>query len=200
MLPAGELNTAIATIEGAPYTGVLTRFVDSDAFEVGSKNCFYDRGPSEDGKRYTPKGGARGIYLAEGIKAAFGEATQQGLAALNPDRVATRIQMDMKVRLESVLNLGDARVRRRLGTTVEELKFPWKGGLIEPYTWPATWILGQAVFESERFDGIRFPSAKVNRHYCVLILTERLGLRAKLTAHRPKKGLVSLTGNFKLSP
>lgn len=100
MLSAGELNKAIGTIEGVFYTGVLTRFVDSDAFEVGGKDCFYDLGPHEEGKRYTPKGGARGIYMAEGIKAALGEATQNGLVALNPDRVATRNQMDMEVKLK----------------------------------------------------------------------------------------------------
>ncbi len=200
MLSAVELNTAISQIQGTPYAGVLTRFVDSDAFEAGDKNCFYDLGPHVSGKRYTPKGGARGIYMAEGIKAALGEATQNGLAALNPNRVATRNQMDIKVKLESVLDLGDARIRRRLQTSINELKLPWKGGLLPPYSWPVTWLLGQAVFESERFDGIRYPSKEVNRHYCVLILTERLGKSAKLAAHRPGEGPVSLTGNFKLRP
>lgn len=200
MLSAGELNTAISQISGSPYSGILTRFVDCDAFEKGDKDCFYDLGPHLRGQRYTPKGGARGIYMGEGIKAALGEATQKGLAALAPDRVATRHQMDMEVKLESVLDLRDTKIRRRLKTSIEELKLSWMSGLLQPYTWPATWLLGQAVFESERFDGIRFPSAKVNRHYCVLILTERLGKGAKLTAHRPSEGLISLNGNFKLRP
>ena len=108
--------------------------------------------------------------------------------------------MDMKVELQSVLDLGDTEVRRSLHTSIKELKLPWRGGLIPPYSWPETWLLGQAVFECERFDGIRFPSAKVNRHYCVLILTERLGENAKLSAHCPGEGLLSLTGNFQLIP
>jgi len=200
MLSAGELHTVISQVQGTPYKEVLTRYVDSDAFDTGNRNCFYDLGPHQEGKRYTPKGGARGIYIAEGVPTALGEATQKGLAALKPDRIATRLQMDMSVELKSVLNLGDARIRRRLQTSIEELKSPWKGGLLPPYSWSDTWLLGEAVFESERFDGIRFPSAKVNRHYCVLILTERMSKSSKLSAHRPGEGLVSLTGDFKLRP
>lgn len=200
MLPTGELKAAINQIKGIHYQSVLTRLVDSDAFEVGGKNCFYDLGPHIDGQRYTPKGGARGIYMAEGIKAAQGEASQRGLAALKPNKVDTRIQMDMKVKLESVLDLGNAGIRRRLQSSIQELKSPWKGGLIPPYSWSATWLLGQAVYESERFDGIRFPSAQVNQHYCVLILTERISKSAKLAAHRPGEGPVALTGKFKLRP
>jgi len=200
MLPAEELNTAISQIPGIPYSRVLTRYVDSNAFEAGDKNCFYDSGPHDEGKRYSPKGGGRGIYMGEGVQAALGEATQNGLAALNPNRVGTRLQMDMKVKLKSVLDLGDAGIRRRLKTSIEELKSPWRGGLIPPYAWPPTWLLGHAVYESKRFDGIRFPSAKVNRHYCVLILTERMSPSAKISAQRPGKGTVSLSGNFKLRP
>lgn len=200
MVPTDVLKTLVRQMRGAPYEGVLTRFVDSDAFEAGAKNCFYDLGPRQNGQRYTPKGGGRGIYMAEGIPTALGEATQNGLAALKPDKVATRHQFDMKVELKSILDLGDTAIRRRLKTSLKELKLPWRGGLFPPYTWSPTWLLGHAVFESERFDGIRFPSSKVNRRYCVLILTERLGKGAMLSAHRPGDGPVSFKGNFKLRP
>ena len=200
MLPTAELGEALQGIRGCPYTGVLTRYIDSDAFEAGGRNCFYDLGSPQDGKRYTPKGGARGLYLAEGVPAALGEATQRGLAALNPDRVATRQQLDVEVVLKSTLDLGDVAVRRRLKTTLDELKSPWRGGLLPPYAWPPTWLLGHAVFGSQRFDAIRYPSAKVARTYCLFIFTERLGPRATLTAKRPGQGLVTLKGSFLLAP
>ena len=195
-----ELSRILDEICGFPYQGVLTRYVDSDAFEAGGKDCFYDLGPRDYGQRYSPKGGARGIYLAEGIRAAIGEATQRGLSALSPDRIATRQQMDIEVHLNSVLDLGNEKIRRRLNTSLKELKLPWKGGLIPPYTWPATWLLGKAVFESQRFDAIRYPSKAVNLCYCMLILTERMGDGAKLIAHRPGHGKVIYKSAFNLKP
>jgi len=198
MLPEPELSKVLDRIQGVPYQGILTRYVDSDAFEAGGKDCFYDLGPRESGQRYSPKGGARGIYLAEGIPTAIGKVTQRGLAALNPDRIATRQQMDTKVQLKSVFDLGDAAIRKRLTTSLEELRLPWKGGLIPPYTWPATWLLGEAVFNSQRFDGIRYPSAKVNRCYCVLVLTERMGAGAKMVADQPGEGNVVYRNSFRL--
>jgi len=198
MLPAGKIEELVRSVDGPAYDGILTRYIDSDAFEVGGKNCFYDAGPHKYGQRYTPKGGARGIYMAEGVPTALGEAGQSGLAALCPNRVATRIHLDMEVTLKRVFDLGDSKLRRRLKTTLDELRSPWEGGLTPPYTWPPTWLLGHAIHESCRFDGIRYPSAQVNRKYCVLVLTERLGRGALLTAHQPGEGLVTHIGKFKL--
>ncbi|MFP4167114.1 MAG: RES domain-containing protein, partial [Opitutales bacterium] len=71
-------------VDGSAYAGILTRYIDSDAFEAGGKNCFHDAGPHYYGQRYTPKGGARGIYMAEDVPTALGEVRQNGLAALCP--------------------------------------------------------------------------------------------------------------------
>jgi RES domain-containing protein len=199
MRSAEELSTAILEFPGIRYQGFVTRYVDSSAFELGEKNCFYDLGPQQDGKRYTPNGGGRGIYAAEDVYTAGAEVDQLGgLSALRPNRIATRQRLDMQVTLSSVLDLGNANLRQRLKTSLQELRLPWRGGLLPPYTWPATWSLGDAVFKSERFDGIRFPSSKLHRRYCLLILTERLGNGAELLAERPGEGIVACQGNFKL--
>lgn len=175
MLNAPKLAEALVSIPGVPYEGVLTRFVDYAAFEAGGGNFLYDQGPRDNGQRYTPKGGALGLYAGEGMKVAQAEASQRGLAGLHPDRADTRLQLDAEIKLRSMLDLGDVSVRRKLKTSLNELRLPWKGGLIEPSEWSATWRLGQAVFDSMRFDGIRYPSAQLNRHYCLLVLSERLG-------------------------
>lgn len=199
MLSAKELSTAIRGFPGIGYQGFVTRYIDASAFELGGKNCFYDLGPQQDGKRYTPKGGGRGIYAAEDVHTAGAEVDQLGgLAALCPNRIATRQRLDMQVTLNSVLDLGNANLRQRLKTSLQELRLPWRGGLLPPCTWPATWLLGDAVFKSERFDGIRFPSSQLHRHFCLLILTERLGDGAELLAERPGEGIVACRGSFKL--
>lgn len=177
MIDQERLREVLEELPGIPYEGILTRHVDFAAYSAGNPaRLLYDEGARQNGQRYTPPGGAKCLYFGEGLKVTAAEYTQRGLAALKPDRADTRVQLNAEVKLNSVLDLKDASVRRKLGTTIDELKELWRHSLPSPprEDWAATWILGQAVFDSEQFDGIRFPSAQLDRHYCMLILTERL--------------------------
>jgi RES domain-containing protein len=187
-------------LPASPYEGILTRYVDLEDYNAAPDvRLLYDEGPVKNGQRYTPKHGPRGLYAAEGIPCAVAEATQNGLKALNPARGSTDIQLNLEVKLCSVLDLGNAKVRRKLGTTVRELNDPWRGVTELTGTWPVTWTLGQKTFDSERFDGIRYPSTKASRKYCVMIFTQRLGNGAYVRAvKRSGEPHEVATGNFQL--
>ena len=193
------LSEVLKGLAGKPYSGVLTRYVDLEDFSTAPvKRLFYDQGPHRHGQRYSPKGGPKGLYAGEGVTCALAEATQKGLSALKPKRAATRIQLDFNVKLRSVLDLGEATVRKALGTTLDELKDVWQGVYELSGHWPATWRLGQAVFDCERFEGIRFPSKQANRKYCLLVLTERLAPGSHVIAKGKRGDLERIDGGFPL--
>lgn len=142
MLPLPEIVEKLKVLEGDPWEGVLTRYVDFEAYMgPGGSRLLYDEGPPRWGQRYTPVDGAKGLYLAEGIPTAVAEYTQEGLKALNPKRADTRLHLDVEVKLKSVLNLGDRNIRRILKTSLEELKEPWRSVFEWTGIWPVTWQL-----------------------------------------------------------
>lgn len=196
MLPLPEIFEKLKVLEGAPWDGILTRYVDFEAYMgPDGGRLLYDEGPPRRGQRYTPIDGPKGLYLAEGIPTAVAEYTQEGLKALNPKRADTRLHLDAEVKLKSVLNLGDPNIRRILKTSIDELKEPWRSVFEWTGIWPVTWQLGHAAFASERFDAIRFPSSKAERHYCHLVFTERLGSDTFVRAKGPTGKWETITGS-----
>ncbi len=202
MRPPAKLLHALAGLPPVPYADVLTRYVDFEDYSASpAARLLYDEGPPRNGQRYTPKGGARAIYAAEGVACALAEATGDGLRALNPPRASTSLQLNLDVRLNAVLDLGNHRIRRKLGTTARELKEPWRGVAELTGVPPLTWTLGQLAFDTGRFDGIRYPSAKAPRSFCVVVFTARLGPGAHVRAVRRSGGShEELTGAFELEP
>jgi hypothetical protein len=202
MLEVLELGAALAVLPGIPAAGVFTRYIDYETFEASSnKDLLWDEGPANTGQRYTPIGGPKGLYFGEGLHVARCEFTGQHRAALVPHKSSVALHVDASIKLVRVLDLGDAGIRRQLITSLDELKREWRGvHLLPPFVWPPTWILGQAVFDCQRFDGIRFPSAAVDRHYNLLVLTERLGPGAEVRIESGRGGppLARKTGTFLL--
>ena len=83
---------------------------------------------------------------------------------------------------------------------MEELKEAWQGVYELLGHWPPTWRLGQAVFDSSRFEGIRFPSKQANRKYCLLVLAERLAVGSYVIAKGKRGDLERIDGDFALKP
>ena len=203
MIEAPDLVAALESLPGVAIDQVFTRFVDFEKYQAASaKDLLYDGGPPISGQRYNPIGGPKGLYLGEGLVVARTEFANGTLAALKPKRSSASIQLDAHVRLQRVLDLGNPSIRRKLKTTLDELKSPWEGYFALHGHWPVTWVLGQAIFDSERFDGIRFPSAELKRHYNLLILTERLGPGAEVRVESSDGSppLAKKTGTFPLKP
>jgi RES domain-containing protein len=104
-----------------------------------------------------------------------GSEYADGKAAWIAGDCAKHVTFDMDVKLASVLDLTDATVRRALKTSKAEIQSAWLGYAdLNGGTWPPTWDLGHAVFDSGAYDGILFPSTKNSSGSCILVFTERM--------------------------
>ncbi|MBL9158407.1 MAG: RES family NAD+ phosphorylase [Verrucomicrobiales bacterium] len=195
------LRSCLGSLSRVAYSGVVTRLVDFDAYSATSTpRLLFDEGPRLYGQRYTPINGPKAIYGAEGADLAEAEFAGKGISAVRPTRGATRIQLHLEVTLQAVLDLGDPRVRRQVATSLEELRGPWRGVLDLTGVMPPTWALGNAVYESERFEAIRYPSAQVERRYCLVIFTEHLAKGSSIRAVGQSQDLETIAGSFILKP
>jgi RES domain-containing protein len=201
MQTGAELKSSLGSLPRVAYDDVITRLVDFEAYtSAPTPRLLFDEGPQEYGQRYTPIGGPRAIYGAEGTDLAEAELTGKGLSSLRPNRGATRIQLHLEVTCQAVLDLGDAAVRRVLKTSLEELRLPWRGVLGRTGSMPPTWEIGRAAFDSGRFEGIRYPSAQVDRRYCLVLFTEHLAKGSSIRAVGQSQDLETIAGSFTLKP
>ena len=196
-----KLESILGSLPRAAYSGVVTRLVDFEAYTASSEpRLLFDEGPQQHGQRYTPIGGPRAIYGAEGPDLAEAEFSGKGLSALRPARGATRIQLHLEVSLKALLDLGNQAIRGALKTSLDELREPWRGVYESSGEFPPTWQRGQAAFESGRFEAIRYPSAQVPRRYCLVIFTEHLAKGSSIRAVGQSQDLETIAGSFILKP
>jgi RES domain-containing protein len=180
MLPGKALRLALMRVSVTRFEGLLCRAVQSGTLygfmhrKLYSPRPLYNLGPPTHGARFTLKGGAPALYLAQDFETSLREYLQLGKSA----RLAPRSEKEgaivcftAKVRVESVLDLTTESVQKALGTDDDELKSPWryrkKGGV------PPTHRLGLAIAAVRRFDAVRFKSSKGDGE-CFMILTEAL--------------------------
>jgi RES domain-containing protein len=195
MLPARALGAALQRLDGNPYARTLCRAVDAATlyrFQNGGHDQprpLYSLGPAKNGARFTPRGGAPALYVAEDEQTALHEYRQVGHPApLEPIAGAGALVLfNVEVRLASVLDVTNAEIQGALATSKEELASPWRyrraGGV------PPTQVLGRAVAQSKRFDAIRFKSTK-GPGACLAILTERIVKPAYVRIRDSKNRLV----------
>lgn len=197
MLRRRPLARALRAAPLVPYQGPLCR-----AVHVGTLYGFrrrapyrprplYDLGPPAGGARFTPKGGAPALYLAEDYETSLHEYFQVGASARLRPAVATAasvVVFGAEVRLETVLDLTDPHTRALLGTTLAELREPWR--YRRDRRTPPTHVLGRAVAADGRIQAIRFPSTK-GTGTCFAILTSVLVAPAFIRVHDPDSRLVA---------
>jgi RES domain-containing protein len=180
MLPTKKLALALARVPTTRFEGLLCRAVHSGTLyrflrrTLYPPRPLYNLGPPANGARFTPKGGAPALYLAQDFETSLREYLQLGKGArLTPrsEKEGAIVCFTAKVRLESVLDLTTDTVQKALSTDDNELKSPWrfrkKRGV------PPTHRLGRAIAAARRFDAVRFKSSKGNGD-CFMILTEAL--------------------------
>ena len=180
MLPAKALELALARVAVTRFERLLCRAVHSGTLygfargKLYTPRHLYNLGSPKNGARFTPKGGAPALYLAEDFETSLREYLQLGKGArLTPrsGKEGAIVSLTAKVRVEAVLDLTSGVVQKALGTDDSELKSPWryrrKSGP------PPTHRLGRAIAAARRFDAVRFKSSKGDGD-CFMILTEAL--------------------------
>jgi len=175
MSQSGVWPDRLVEVAGKQLTATLTRAVDLEGLlKLRSKKHLditplFAKGPALNGARFTPPthlidDEIESLYFAEDAATAFAEANQvSALVEQLQPHLATpsnpKVLFSAEVQLMSLLDLADRRVQEVLIVSTVELLAPWRiansrGSL------SATQKIGLAAFESNRFDGIRYPSAK----------------------------------------
>jgi len=137
----------------------------------------YSRSSSDRGARFTARGGPDTLYMAEDITVAYLEVDRaykkvEGLQPkVVPPMAPPVILFAIKVELERVLDLTDAGIQAALKTNVAELTATWRLKQHRKIPVP-TQTLGTLIFQSGRFQALRFPSARDPRGCCLALFPD----------------------------
>jgi hypothetical protein len=153
------------------YTGTLFRRVNLAALQsVDPHQFLYALGAGKEGARFTPRRGPESLYVAEDELTAEVESKQGGFENFRRVAAPPAVVYSLKVLLKAVLDLTDAKIVKKIGSSQAELAAPWR---LHRKKAP-TQILGLAAFDSGKFDALRYRSTKNPKGICYVILTPRL--------------------------
>jgi RES domain-containing protein len=176
MLTGSALASAILGLPNSTFTGNLFRSVILNEVlgNLGNNSLRRRRllagiGSPKGGARFTRIGGPNSLYLADEPETALLELRQN----FWNEQTAPPAYLTYTVRaqLQSLLDISDSSVQTTLEITPEELKEPWRLRQDRGERVP-TQVLGQAVFDSGRYQAIRYSSARVPGKTCVLIFPD----------------------------
>ncbi|MEY4510615.1 MAG: hypothetical protein RLZZ450_2737 [Pseudomonadota bacterium] len=179
MLMPPVLDEALRVVPTTHLVGLWARYVAHDHVLApppgtppnSGAQSLWPGGPAYAGARYTPKGGAPALYLAQTAEVAqlevgavvdIGGRTQ--LAGARP-----YVLLQVQVRLNAALDLRNALARTALGTNLQELTGNWRLAKDVP-----THVLGAAAAACGRFDGLVAPSSKQPDRAILVVFTDRL--------------------------
>lgn len=187
MLPVGELQAALATIEPVAVAGPFFRTVAFKYLRAagrGAPNILSGVPGRERGGRYNQAGGARTTYLAESAETALSEGTRPFLGS-GVASVLTRplVMLTVRGQLHRVLDLLDSRVRARVETDAAELVAPYLLDALKGET--ASQRLGRLAYLSGRFEAIRGPSAQRPAGHTIAVFSDRVVAPSKLAVYDP---------------
>lgn len=139
--------------------------------------------------------GTKTLYFGEDFVTAYAETVQKEAHLLieHPTRELLSSTGDVEIerpepvalfavvaRVENVLDLTEAWVRQKLGVPEKVLLSPWRWEYFTLARPVLTQVLGNAAYESERFEAIRYPAAKAHDRQkahdaaCWVVFVDRL--------------------------
>ena len=175
MLPTDELQQLLLELPLVRHIGPWSRVLGYHLLQGpppssrGNPQPLWPGGPFRDGARFTPKGEFGSIYLASEPVTALKEVAAL-FDDIGPIRTQPWVIFAVEGFLESVLDLTDPSVRKRLGVSLAELTGDWRFSqelyLTGDGPLPPTQLLGRIAYETGRFVAIKYPSAKNVREGC----------------------------------
>lgn len=155
MLPEETMSKLLPIIPSTTWTGNVHRcvsgvYIDSLASTLGSK---------KKAGRFTKKDTFEGLYTSHYKDIAMVELTSNSLLAeMFPGEVeGVEVSFSVHVKAQRILDLTNPKIRSCLATNLQELTGDWQFISNQNEDSP-TQVLGRAVFYSELFDSIRYPS------------------------------------------
>ena len=196
MLSAPKLRQALAVLPGVPFEAVVHRAVHLHWLMNLPPNVvpqpLYSLAAPAAGARFTPIGGPSMLYFAEDAETAYEEANQVGSLVRSVLGVAAApptVLVAASVKLSAVLDLTDSSVQAALSISLAELAAPWRLASARSASArtkkPMTQRLGQAIFDSGRFQALRYESSRLPGHRCVAIFTGRVAAPDFVEVHDP---------------
>jgi RES domain-containing protein len=144
-------------------------------------NLLSNLGSFKSGGRYNLQRAFGVLYLAPDPTTALEETVGRGFLPLKfPPKVLITIDVD----IQTVLDLGNKKTIKQLGIDPKRLIQPWR---IPRDKESYTQTLGRLIYESRRFEGLLYPSAKVSDKFNIGIFTERLQKGSKILVYDPDK-------------
>jgi len=142
-----------------------------------------------NGGRYNFIGSFEALYLAPNPFTAIKESLKEFKenSKVFDFKFPPKVTITVEVEVEHIIDLQDGRVIRALGIEEHKLIKPWR------YTQDVlgkeayTQILGRLIYESAKFDGIRYPSAKVSKEYNLVIFPDRLKEISQISVYDPNQ-------------
>jgi RES domain-containing protein len=186
MLEGGSLQAALEEILPQAFQATLFRCVSLRALlglvkdPTGkllitrpNPDFLYAGGPVIGGGRFTPKGGARSLYMGETAHTAKLEKRQAaGFGMVRRKEQPIEVNYACDARLSAVLDLTEPHVADRLETSRIEIVAAWR--FRADGKTPPTHILGTEVIRSKRFSSIRYPSAANSRGKCIMVFPDQM--------------------------
>lgn len=178
MHPPDDLAVVLATLPAIPTNGTYHRSVaNASLYRKGRKpKLLFSLGAGMNGQRFTPKGGPPCLYVSAQpvttLSEVSGIASSLVLAGVAIPQPTTAFSMNVNLH-RGILDLTDAAILDALGTNLAELDGPWEEQMKNGDPVP-TQILAKAVYESKRFQGLRFFSHEAPGQVNVMIWTESI--------------------------
>lgn len=167
MLTASKLQAALQAVPGIPFEGVLHRAVHlrwlMNLPPGMIPQPLFSLAAPASGARFTLLGGPPMLYFVQEAETAYAEANQVSsrikIPALHVAAPPPTVLIAATVRLGAVLELTDPTLQAVLKISPAQLAAPWRlaqkraaRGQGKP---PISQRLGQAIFDSGRFQALR---------------------------------------------
>ena len=165
----------LVDVSGPFYRGVADRQLQSAA----PKPLYADG--SLHGARYTPVGGPAGLYLASDPAIVSTELRLIDLRGLVPTRAALKepyVTLSVEAHVTNVLDLTDAKIRRRLRVSMAELRADWERGMTKHAAsrgvMPLTQRMGYAAHTTTLIRGLLVKPARARHGENLVVFPDRL--------------------------
>jgi len=158
-------------IEGYWYRNVSIEFISHPLGGVGS---------ILGGGRYNLPDSFEVLYMAPDPHTAIEEAKREPFDKKMPPQLLITAEIKTQV----ILNLEDKAIINALGIIEEKLFKPWR---YPKYKEAYTQALGRIIYGYNIFEGIRYPSAKIENKYNLAIFPNRLRKNSEIKVYDPNK-------------
>jgi RES domain-containing protein len=171
----------------------LCRAVRSEYLRGPSPQPLFHEG-SKQGRRYTPRGGPAGLYLASDELIAVREIrrlqldSQQRPLPLHKRPPSDPVEIvDVETRVGRVLDLTDGEIRRRLRVSRKAILADWEAPMLAYLDglgpMPLTQRIGLAAHVTRVVGGILYPSARHKHGVCLVVYPDRLAGGDRIAAY-----------------